>query len=309
MRSNAYLINTSQGGIVDEEALYDCLHEKIIAGAALDVYSQEPTNADQFPFIDLDNVIALPHLGGSTEEAHANVSRMICENMIEALENQIYVNSLNLPFLIDSDQVALYRPYLHLVKKLGQFLGQWNHQPITKIRFTYRLPKIHDLRPLFMTACVEILKYQYPEVNLIEIQDFLEFNEIDLLIQSTTEPNLENTIKLEAKFENGESFDLRGTVIANIPKIVELITMPIELIPRKIILVVESLNVPGVVGPIATLLGEKTINILDIHIAQSETGKKVISCLILEYLLDDTIITEILNIPNILSVRLLDFTK
>ena len=96
MKPNAVILNVARGGIVNEKDLADALKEETIGGACIDVYTKEPPTKEDFPFIGLKNCISTPHLGASTEESQALVSKIICENIIEALENGKYIDAVNL---------------------------------------------------------------------------------------------------------------------------------------------------------------------------------------------------------------------
>ncbi len=87
MKANAFLINSSRGGIVNESALYDHLVKKKIAGAALDVFSQEPPSSDH-PLLSLDNFIATPHIGGVTAESMRRMAITIAEDILRVFRGE-----------------------------------------------------------------------------------------------------------------------------------------------------------------------------------------------------------------------------
>ena len=93
MKRSSYLINTARGGIVDEEALYRALKEGIIAGAALDVFSQEPPGSS--PLMDLENVIATPHMASDTKEAIRRMDVVSAENVIRVLRGDPPLSAVN----------------------------------------------------------------------------------------------------------------------------------------------------------------------------------------------------------------------
>ena len=97
MKPSAYLINTARGGIVDEEALYMALKEKRLAGAALDAHAQEPPS-DESPLLKLDNVIATPHMGSSSQETLKNMDLVTAENVLRVLKGESPLYALNFPF-------------------------------------------------------------------------------------------------------------------------------------------------------------------------------------------------------------------
>ena len=134
MKPTARLINCARGGIIDEKALYDALKEKRIAGAALDVFEDEP--AIDSPLLELDNVLALPHLGASTTEAQKHVAIEVAQQVINALSGKPVANPVNQP-KIDPRMFDILGPYLELAEKIGSFHAQIVEGQISAIKIHY----------------------------------------------------------------------------------------------------------------------------------------------------------------------------
>jgi D-3-phosphoglycerate dehydrogenase len=308
MKPGAFLINTARGAITDETALFEALKEKKIAGAAIDVYSEEPTSKDKISFIALDNVIALPHLGASTFESQANVSKVICENIIEALTNNVYLDAVNLPFAISVDDAAKYRPYIALAKRLGSFVGQWANRAVKEIKVTYRFTQMVDITPLSLTIAAEILKNSSPEVSLINIKDALQNKKINLVLVQSKKLQYDDSIKIVVDYQDGTQFEIRGVIIAGqVPKVVDIMNCQIEMVPAGHVLVYENKNVPGVVGAVGTLLGQEHVNISDIHLSQAAPGENVIACIMVDQLVSQSVLEKVKNINNVLDAKSMNF--
>jgi D-3-phosphoglycerate dehydrogenase len=307
MKPTAYLINTSSGQIVDESDLYHALLDQKIAGVAIDMYSKEPACIMDFPFINLPNVIALPHIGANTYESFSRVSRIIAEHLIDALENNIYVDSVNLPFNITLSQVEEYRPYLLLAQRLGQTLGQYANQQIKEIHIHFRFPNVHEIKPIIMTVCTELLRYQYLDISLVNIQKFLDNLLLNLIVQTKYNLRYENCLNLDVQFDDGTFFSVTGTIVAGIPKIIEIQSVPIEIIPIGHGFLVECLNLPGVLGAIASLLGEYSINISNLNLSQNEIGTTAYVFILTNQETPDEVIEVIKQIDNVLDIRKINF--
>ncbi|NBC88129.1 MAG: phosphoglycerate dehydrogenase, partial [Alphaproteobacteria bacterium] len=124
------IVNCARGGLVDEVALKDCLESGQVAGAALDVFAEEP--ATDNPLFDAPNFICTPHLGASTTEAQVNVALQVAEQMSDYLVDGGVTNALNMPSL-SAEEAPKLRPYMALAQKLGSLVGQLAHGSLTKI--------------------------------------------------------------------------------------------------------------------------------------------------------------------------------
>src|SRR3990172_11203587 len=122
MKSGVRIINCARGGIVDENDLAAAIKEGKVAGAALDVYVDEPPGADH-PLVKLDQVITTPHLGASTDEAQLNVAIAVAEPMVDFLSQGVVRYAVNVPS-VSPELLEVLRPYLLLAEKLGSLLSQ-----------------------------------------------------------------------------------------------------------------------------------------------------------------------------------------
>ncbi|MBD3352700.1 MAG: phosphoglycerate dehydrogenase, partial [Candidatus Lokiarchaeota archaeon] len=307
MKPTAYLINTSRGAIVDEDALYNALKNKKIAGAAIDVYSKEPSSVKDFPFIELDNVIAMPHLGASTKESQANVSRIICENIIEGLESGIYIDAVNLPFEISATDANNYRPFIKLAKAIGKFGGQYINCELKEMKIGYRMKTYMEFKPILMTLASEVFSTQNEDISLINVKDKIDTGDVGLIINKDPDLTYNNSLKLELTCKNNEKLLVKGTFIAGIPKLVEIQNIKIEVVPAGKMLLVRNLNVPGVIGKIGTLLGERNINIAEMHLGRSEVGGETKGAVMVDEIVSKQVIDELKQLPNIVDVKQIIF--
>src|SRR5919198_4418791 len=134
MKKGVRIINCARGGLVDEQALRRALDAGHVAGAAFDVFTEEPATAN--PLFGHPNVVCTPHLGASTTEAQENVALQIAEQMSDYLLRGAISNAVNFPS-ISAEEAPKLRPYVELAEKLGSFAGQLTETGINKVHLTY----------------------------------------------------------------------------------------------------------------------------------------------------------------------------
>ncbi|MCK4847164.1 MAG: phosphoglycerate dehydrogenase, partial [Deltaproteobacteria bacterium] len=151
MKKGVNLINCARGGIVDEQALADAVKEGIVAGAAFDVFSEEPPKADN-PLLALDEVIVTPHLGASTFEAQENVAVAVAEQIVEFLQTGSVRNAVNVPS-VPAELLASLGPYITLGEKLGSFQGQLLTDAVEEITIEYSGDVVdYDVAPITIAS-------------------------------------------------------------------------------------------------------------------------------------------------------------
>ncbi|GAH17802.1 unnamed protein product, partial [marine sediment metagenome] len=138
MKPTAIIVNMARGGVVNEQALYDALKNKKIGGACIDVFSKEPIDPKDAPFIGLDNCITTPHLGASTFEAQIEVAKLAAERIVQALNSKIFIDAVNISFNMSEEMADIYRPYIELGASLSKFITQFNQSKITSVKIKYK---------------------------------------------------------------------------------------------------------------------------------------------------------------------------
>jgi D-3-phosphoglycerate dehydrogenase len=230
MKEGVRLINCARGGLVDEKALYEALQSGRVAGAALDVFEEEPSTNS--PLLGLDNFIATPHLGASTVEAQRKVSFDICRQLADYLVREAVQGALNFP-QTDPAKLERYGHFVDLASRLASFLGQivTGRMRVISIRYSGEACDL-DLRYLTSTVVRVILNPILQEgVNLINAVRVAE--QRGIRIQETRVPvptNFANLIEIELETDS----DLRrvsGTTVRPAPAL-SLSTMSVRLVTR-----------------------------------------------------------------------------
>ena len=159
------IINCARGGLVDEAALYEALKSGKVAGAAFDVFVEEP--AQNNPLFELANFIATPHLGASTTEAQENVALQVAEQISAYLMTGEITNALNFPS-ISAEEAPRLTPWVKLAEMLGSFAGQLTEDPIKGIRIEYEgNVAALNTKPMTAAALNGVLKPQMQDVNMV----------------------------------------------------------------------------------------------------------------------------------------------
>lgn len=278
MKKSVRLINCARGGIIDEAALAKALETKRIAGAALDVYDEEPIKPD-CPFVKLDNCVMTPHLGASTAEAQINVAIEIAYTVRDALLGKGIRNAANFPSLDEESYKAL-EPYIDLGDKLGKFTGQLIHGGIKTIKITYYgiLTK-YNVMPVTMSLAHGVLKpILVDNINAINSLDIAKERGIDIQeIHSNAEGEFVNYISVELVTDS-ENLVVLGTLSSNKqPRIVKVNNVYVEAVPSGNILFIRNNDVPGVVGAVGMALGNAKINIAYITFGREKEGSTAVS--------------------------------
>ncbi len=303
MKSTAIIVNVARGGVVNEQALYDALKNNKIGGACIDVYSKEPVDPKDAPFIGLDNCITTPHLGASTFEAQIEVAKLAAERIGQALNSKIFVDAVNISFNMSEEMADLYRPYIELGASLSKFITQFNLSKIISVKIKYKGEiftnfdpiKAVILQSLFDGRLVDIITY-------INLEEILQENEINVIVEKYGKPiNYENYIKISIMAEDGSITKIAGTVFSENPRIVEINGLIYDFAPTNYMLALRNNDVPGVIGNIGSFLGNKGINIAGLQCGRKEKGNTAISIITLDEAVSNEDLNELKKFPDIID--------
>lgn len=258
MKKGVRLINAARGGIVEEAALLRALEKGIVAGAALDVFEQEPPPA-HYPLLQHPAVLATPHLGASTNEAQQRVAMQIAEQARDFLLHGEIRNAVNVPNLSGS-QLDHLKPLMQMAFGLGSFLAQSNSEKPGKLTVTLsskdsekaQVPVLHSAIAGFLSA------RQAHDVGWLLAPHKAAKMGIEIVeAYKTGDDSKFPSVTLESGQHN-----ITGTLFASKgPRIVEIDNYQIEALPSAYMLFLKNKDVPGVIGQIGTCLGKQAVNI------------------------------------------------
>lgn len=287
MKPAARLINCARGGLIDEEALLDALNENRLAGAALDVFSQEPVRDDAVlkQLLAHDHVIATPHLGASTEEAQVGVATDVAEQIVAVLRGGFPRAAVNAPLILP-ETLKILQPYMHLVEQMGRLYTQLQPGPLNKIEFSCSGEIAgYDLRPLQAALIKGLLEsVSDAHVNMINAQLLAKQWGLEIIEQKSTMPTeFANLVTMRVLNANGytSSFAgkpgsgdehvevLSGTVMHDEPRVVQVGRYWTEIVPEGYILFCRNPDQPGMIGRVGMVLGQANVNIRHMDVGPS----------------------------------------
>jgi D-3-phosphoglycerate dehydrogenase len=301
MKRTVRIVNTSRGGVIDEKALAEALAARDIAGAALDVYEQEPPSRDH-PLFGLDNATLTPHLAASTEEAQVKVAIDLAEQFVDYFMNGVVRNSTNLGALADPSLT----PYLRLAEDLGGLAAQLAGGKVRSVTAAF-MGQIagFEVGPITQAAIRGALRPTLgDEVNIVNARFFAKEAGIEVAEEKRTDArNYKSLVSVRVEAEQG-SRTVAGTVFeGRDSRIVEIDRMDMDLRPSKHMVVLSYLDVPGVVGKVGTILGQNQINIARMEVGRVERGKQAMILLSVDDPVRSEILEEIRRAINAHDVR------
>ena len=309
MKPEALFIDCARGGVCDEAALYEALVSKKIAGAALDVFSKEPTTLENCPLLGLDNFICTPHLGASTSEAQEKVAIIIAEQIAEYLLKGVVTNAVNVPSVSD-DVLAQVGPYLTLGEMLGCLHMQIAKGGVSEINLEFcgGLAELNTnpitvafLKGLFTPIIKDAVNY----VNAPIIARERGIRVIES--KSDKSDDFVSTLAIRVTTSEGEN-TLVGTVFGrNEPRLVRLNAFRLEAMMAGPMLLVYNKNVPGVIGALGTTLGASGVNISSMTVGREEKSNQNIILLSTDELVSRELLAKVTSLGNIENAQVLEF--
>ena len=297
MKPTVRLINCARGGIINEKDLVTALTEKIIAGAAIDVFENEPLDENS-PLRKLPNIILTPHLGASTIEAQIGVSVDVASGIIDALNNRPVATAVNLPH-IPSHVLEKLAPYLDLGERLGRTITGMSKEPISSVQVKVN-GKIADMNSsLISTAVLKgMLSAALENVNLVNANILAAERGIHLSeIKSSIARDFANLVTVSA---NGNI--VTGTLFGNAGRIVEINNFRVDVDPHARILICPHINRPGVIGLVGTLLAQHKINISGMNVGKTAIEGTSLMVLTVDNPISQQVLDEMKNLEPIFDV-------
>jgi D-3-phosphoglycerate dehydrogenase / 2-oxoglutarate reductase len=304
MRRSAFVINCARGGIIDEAALHEALVQGTVAGAALDVFEEEPPPADH-PLLQLENVICTPHLGAQTEEAQERVAIGVAEQMLDFFRHGQIKNAVNMPNL-DAESYRALQPYLALGTKLGAFQVQLLEGGLTDVTVSYSGDVAAlGIKPITAAVLHGILgHFLGPQVNPVNAPLLARERRIRVVERQQQErEDYASLIEVEIGTDRQRG-SIAGTLFGRGDAwIVQLDHFPIEAVPEGHMLVFSNQDIPGVIGRIGTILGNAQINIAGFRLGRLEPHGTAVCVVNVDSAIPLDILEAIRALPNLIYAK------
>lgn len=302
MKKGVRLINCARGGIIDETALAEALESGHVAQAAIDVFETEPDIAESPLVKTSGDILLTPHLGASTEEAQLKVAEDVAEQIRDVLKGGSARSAVNIPSL-KPEKLEPVKDYMQLAENIGELAMQMSTGSLKGIYITVKgtLADL-DVSPLETAVVKGVIGSFMNDVNYVNAPIIAKSKGLDVTTtKSNTSTDYIGSITLKLVTDK-ETTTAAGALIAqDMPRIVKLNGYNASIEPEKHMIIVPHENKPAMVAKVATVLGNKNINITRMNVAQNRTREDNISMMIINTgcEVDESVLNEISSIDGI----------
>ena len=300
------IVNCARGGLIDEAALKEGLEGGHIAGAALDVFVEEP--AKENPLFGTPNLICTPHLGASTNEAQVNVAIQIAEQMSDFLLLGGISNAVNLPSL-SAEEAPRLKPYMALAEKLGRLVGQVAGADIRSVAIEVEGAAAElSIKPITGAVLAGLMGTYSDTVNMVNAPVFAKERGLDVReIRHEREGDYHTLVAVTVGTPDGDK-KVAGTLFGNrAPRLVDIfgVAVEAELTPRMIYIV--NTDAPGFIGSLGTTLGEAGVNIATFNLGRRKAGGEAVALVAVDDPITPELTDALRKLPGVLKAVPLTF--
>jgi D-3-phosphoglycerate dehydrogenase len=303
MKMGARVINCARGGIINEEALVEALKSGHLAGAALDVYVQEPLPADH-PLLKLPNVVLTPHLGASTVEAQVSVALEAAQLLVDFLQKGVVQHAVNMA-AVDRAEMEELRLYIDMARRLGLLHAQMCQGAIRKAELHYRGEVARRSTRLLTAAFTAgLLEYRLDQqVNIVNATLLARERGIEIVEQSNPKKGDLSTLIRADVVSDRKTYTAAASLFGNqFLRLVQLGPYQLDTYLDGVMLLFTHRDVPGLIGFIGTIFGKHNVNIAQMTVGRQLPGGEAIAVLNLDSPPPEEALTEVRAHPQISSL-------
>ena len=306
---DGFLINCARGGIVDEAALAEAVDNGPMAGAALDVFAEEPVSEDS-PLLDVDEIVVTPHLGASTEAAQENVAVDTADQVVAAFNEEPVLNALNAPS-VDETAFPRIEPYLGLAETAGKIAAELLGERIESVEVHYEGEIAEENVDLISASALKgVFTPLEWQVNAVNAPQLADERGIDVTESKTRQTDDFQSLVSVTVEDGDEELTVSGTLFAGEdPRIVRIDGYRVDAIPSGHMVVARNKDAPGVIGFIGSVLGDNDINIAGMFNARETIGGEALTVYNLDVDVPDNVVEQLLaddRITDITAITLDD---
>jgi D-3-phosphoglycerate dehydrogenase len=283
-RRGVRIVNCARGGIVVEADLLAALESGQVAGAAIDVWTEEPpTSPVVRRLIQHPRVVVTPHLGANSSEAQVNVAVDVARQLVAFRDGELVEHAVNIP-VADAATIGALRPFVVLAERLGRFCVQLDPEHLERVEVTIAGPIADGDAELLGRAVLAGLldPVTAGPVNLVNAHLVARERGVSLALdRSESTGPYKSLVTVTTQTANGRKV-IAGSVFDGQPRIVQLRDLQIEFAPEGYILVLSYEDRPGVVGRIGSILGRLNVNIASMHVGRRTKRGRAIVVLLLD---------------------------
>jgi D-3-phosphoglycerate dehydrogenase / 2-oxoglutarate reductase len=306
MRKGVRIVNCARGGLVDEDAIVAGIESGQVAGAAFDVFTEEP--ARESVLFGNPAVVCTPHLGAATTEAQEKVALQVAQQMSDYLLTGAVTNAINMASVTAEDAPKL-APYMALAENLGSFAGQLTETGVksVSIEFEGHVATLNT-RPLVSAVLTGLLSPMLEAVNMVSAPAVARDRNISVTESKNEQPgDYETLIRLTVKTER-QSRSVTGTLFGGgKPRIVNIKEIEIEAEFAPHMLYITNKDEPGVIGDLGKALGDAGVNIATFHLGRMSGGGDAIALIQVDQPVGVALLDTVLALPNVMQTKLLAF--
>ena len=311
MKKGVRLVNCARGGIINEKDLKEAIDSGYVAGAAIDVYENEP-NITECPLIECKgNIVLTPHLGASTQEAQMNVAIDVAEQIKEVLLGGSASSAVNIPSL-RPDKLEPVKDYMQIAENTGELAVQLLTGAVKTIEITaYGDLANLDIQPLEVAVLKGILSSRLEGVNYVNAPVIAKKRGIDLIsTRSKANTNFAGRITVKLSSENDTEIVSGALVTKDIPRIVKINDYETSIRPEKHVLIIPHVNKPSMIAKVAQVIGEKGINIGSMNVVQKNDRHETESIMVIniDSSVGDDVLSAIAQIDGVHNPKYVNLT-